>query len=150
MRTAQEIIEQLKMRPIPHEGGWFAPGPRTQALSSITFLLTDTSWGFSAMHRLAVDEGWQWLDGSPVALLRLRAKGRGTLNLLSRQRSSYLVRAGWWQGAAPMGAWSLLSAWCSPAYRPQHFELGQRAPLIEAYPRWTDEITALTRERSEP
>ena len=41
MRTAQEIIDELGMTPIPGEGAWFVPGPRTQELSSITVLLTD-------------------------------------------------------------------------------------------------------------
>ncbi|MCL0138071.1 hypothetical protein M2T37_27715, partial [Klebsiella pneumoniae] len=48
--------------------------PRTQELSSITVLLTDRADGFSAMHKLEVDEGWQWLDGAPVALLRAQLR----------------------------------------------------------------------------
>ncbi|HQY95850.1 MAG TPA: hypothetical protein PLU83_02605, partial [Phycicoccus sp.] len=76
MRTAEQIIRDLKMQPISGEGAWFAPGPRTQELSSITVLLTDQPDGFSAMHSLTIDEGWQWLDGAPVALLRLRRGGR--------------------------------------------------------------------------
>ena len=41
--------------------------------------------GFSAMHRLAIDEGWQWLDGAPAALLRLRPGGSGVLNYVGPQ-----------------------------------------------------------------
>ena len=55
--TAAEVIARLKMQPIPEEGAWFAPGPRTQGLNAITVLLTDQPDGFSAMHRLTIDEG---------------------------------------------------------------------------------------------
>jgi predicted cupin superfamily sugar epimerase len=145
MRTAQEIIDALGMTPIPGEGAWFAPGPRTQELSSITVLLTDATDGFSAMHRLEIDEGWQWLEGSPVALLRLRRGGRGVLNLLDARNRQILVRRGDWQGAAPMGPWALVACWCSPASRDRHFTLGDADELVAAYPTFEREIRALTR-----
>lgn len=145
MSTAAEIRQRLGMRPIPGEGGWFAPGPRVQELSSITVLLTDEPGGFSAMHQLAVNEGWQWLDGAPVALLRLRPRVRGVLNLLDEQNRQILVRSGTWQGAASMGQWSLLSCWCSPAFRDSAFTLGERSELVAAFPSWQREIEALTR-----
>ena len=51
MTTPAEIIARYDMMPIPHEGGWFAAGPRTQDLSNILVLLTSDPEGFSAMHR---------------------------------------------------------------------------------------------------
>ena len=134
MRTAEDLIREMGMQPIPGEGAWFAPGPRTQELSSITVLLTDRADGFSAMHKLEVDEGWQWLDGAPVALLRLRRGGRGVLNLLDSKQRQILVRRGDWQGAAPMGPWSLVACWCSPAFRDKHFTLGDADELTTAFP----------------
>lgn len=145
MRTADEIIATLRMEPIPGEGAWFAPGPRTQGLSAVTVLLTDRPDGFSAMHRLDVDEGWQWLDGAPVALLRLRRSGRGVLNLLDENTRQILVRRGDWQGATTMGAWSLVACWCSPAFREHLFTLGVAADLTAAYPGFAAEIATLTR-----
>lgn len=145
MRTAEQIIAEFGMQPIPDEGAWFAPGPRTQELSSITVLLTDQADGFSAMHKLTIDEGWQWLDGAPVALLRLRRGGRGVLNLLDQRTRQMLVRRGDWQGAAPMGPWSLVACWCSPAFRDSHFTLGDADELIARYPSFEREIRALTR-----
>ena len=62
--SADQVIARLKMEPIPEEGAWFVAGPRTQNLNAITVLLTDQPEGFSAMHRLTIDEGWQWL-GEP-------------------------------------------------------------------------------------
>lgn len=149
MRTAEQIIAELRMKPIPEEGAWFAEGPRTQSLSAILVLLTSSANGFSAMHRLTVDEGWQWLDGAPAALLRLREsrkRNHGTLTLLGDERRQMLVRSGVWQGAATMGDWSLLSCWCSPAFRPQHFTLGDRDELTGKFPSYTAEIAALTRQ----
>ncbi|EAP98062.1 hypothetical protein JNB_13898 [Janibacter sp. HTCC2649] len=148
MRTAEQIIAELKMKPIPGEGAWFVEGPRTQELSSILVLLTSAADGFSAMHQLEIDEGWQWLEGAPAALLRLKESPRrnhGTLTLLSAQRRQMLVRRGVWQGAATMGDWTLLSCWCSPAYRPQHFTLGERDDLTGKFPEYAAEIAALTR-----
>lgn len=145
MSTPEQIRRRLGMKPIPGEGAWFAPGPRIQELSSITVLLTNEDAGFSAMHKLDVNEGWQWLDGAPVALLRLRPNVRGVLNLLDERNRQILVRRGTWQGAASMGEWSLLSCWCSPAYRDSVFTLGDRAELAAEFPGWQREIEALTR-----
>jgi len=149
MRTPEQIIAELKMKPIPDEGAWFVEGPRTQGLSSILVLLTSAEDGFSAMHRLGVDEGWQWLEGAPAALLRLKEgprRNHGTLTLLNQQRRQMLVRSGVWQGAATMGEWTLLSCWCSPAFRPHHFTLGDREHLSTTFPAYATEIAALTRE----
>ncbi|MBR7742704.1 cupin domain-containing protein [Phycicoccus sp. BSK3Z-2] len=135
------------MVPIPEEGGFYVAGPRTQALNGITVLLTDQADGFSAMHRLAVDEGWQWLGGAPAALLRLRPGGSGVLGYLGAEHPQVLVRRGTWMGATPLGYWTLLSCWCAPAFRPEHFELGDRDALTTEYPQFATEIATLTRDR---
>ena len=144
--TAEQVIARLRMEPIPEEGAWFAAGPRTQALNAITVLLTDRPDGFSAMHRLTIDEGWQWLAGAPAALLRLRPGGSGVLNYVGPSTSQFLVRHGTWMGASTLGDWTLLSCWCAPAFRPEHFELGARDELVERYPSYATEIRALTRD----
>jgi len=97
-------------------------------------LLTNRPDGFSAMHRLAVDEGWQWLAGSPAALLRLRRGGSGVLSYVGAERPQVLVRRTTWMGASTLGEWTLLACWCSPAFRPEHFELGDREELVVRYP----------------
>jgi predicted cupin superfamily sugar epimerase len=144
--TAEQVIARLGMQPIPEEGAWFVPGPRTQEMNAITVLLTDRADGFSAMHRLAVDEGWQWLGGAPMALLRLRPGGSGVLNYVGAERHQVLVRRRTWMGASTLGDWTLLACWCAPAFRPEHFELGDRAALSARYPRYAAEVAALTRD----
>lgn len=145
--TAEELIADLAMTPIPEEGAWFAPGPRTRDLSAITLLLTGGPDGFSALHRLAVDEGWQWLAGAPAALLRLAPDGGGDQTILDEDHSQALVPSGTWQGGATRGDWTLLACWCAPAFEPQHFVLGDRAGLTAAYPGFAGEVAALTREQ---
>ena len=144
--SAEEVIDRLGMVPIPEEGGFYVAGPRTQSLNAITVLLTNRADGFSAMHRLAVDEGWQWLAGSPAALLRLRRGGSGVLNYVGEEHSQVLVRRDTWMGATTLGYWTLLSCWCAPAFRPEHFELGEREALTAEYPDFATEIATLTRE----
>jgi predicted cupin superfamily sugar epimerase len=145
VRTADEMIADLGLQPLAQEGSWWAPGPRTRNLSSITVLLTAAPEGFSAIHRLTVDEGWQWVDGSPAVMLRLGPGGRGRLHAIERRTGQVLVTAGTWQGAATLGAWTLLTCWCSPAFTWEGFTLGARAELQEEYPDWEREIEALTR-----
>ena len=145
MRTAEDLIREMGMQPIPGEGAWFAPGPRTQELSSITVLLTARADGFSAMHKLEVDEGWQWLAGSPIDLVTLDASGTGTRHTLDASTPQVLVPAGTWQGAMPRGPWSLLACWCAPAFTDGVFRLGIREELVLAYPGWATDIERLTR-----
>lgn len=144
--SAEQIIARLGMQPIPEEGAWFAPGPRTEGLNGITVLLTDRADGFSAMHRLTIDEGWQWLDGSPMTLLRLGPDGSGVLSHHGALGEQALVPRGTWMGASTLGSWTLLACWCSPAFQPEHFELGRRDDLLREYPGQANEITALTRD----
>jgi uncharacterized protein len=144
--SAEEVIERLGMVPIPEEGAWYVAGPRTQGLNAITVLLTNQPDGFSAMHRLTIDEGWQWLAGAPAALLRLRPGGSGVLNYVGEEHAQVLARKNTWMGATTLGYWTLLSCWCAPAFRPEHFELGTREALVEEYPTFTAEISTLTRD----
>ena len=145
--TADEVIARLGMLPIPEEGAWFAPGPRTIGLNGITALLTDRPDGFSAMHRLTIDEGWQWLAGAPATLLRLHPDGTGDTTTLGPDSPQALVSRGSWMGASTHGAWTLFSCWCAPAFEPEHFELGARDALTAAHPDRAAEITALTRDQ---
>ena len=144
--TAEQVIARLRMRPIPEEGAWFVAGPRTQGLNAITVLLTDRPDGFSAMHRLTIDEGWQWLAGAPAALLRLRPGGSGVLNYVDpRPASSSSAAAPGW---APR-PWA--TGPCSPAGArrrsgPSTSSSATATPSRPHYPRYAAEITALTRD----
>ncbi len=144
-RPAHDVIAALDLQPLEGEGAWWAAGPRTRHLSSITVLLTAGEDGFSAMHKLDVDEGWQWLDGAPAAMLRLGRGGRGSLSSIEARTGQVLVTTGTWQGAATLGDWTLLTCWCAPAFTWEGFTLGDRCALQRDYPDWAREIEVLTR-----
>jgi predicted cupin superfamily sugar epimerase len=145
--TADEVIAALRMQPIPGEGGYFVLGPRVRGLSSITALLTDSPEGFSALHRLSVDEGWQWLAGAPVDLLVIDVRtGDSTWHRIGPGGAGQaVVPAGSWQGAATLGAWSLVACWCAPQFTDEVFELGVRAHLNDSFPHLAADIERMTR-----
>lgn len=143
---ARALLEAHAMEPIPQEGAWFAAGPRTATLNTITALLADSPDGFSALHRLDIDEGWIWLAGAPIRMLRLLPDGTARHDVLDAANRSVLVERGHWQGAATTGAWSLFACWCAPAFENHHFRLGDRAELVARHPGLEPEIRALTRD----
>lgn len=143
--SAAEVIAALKLQPLDHEGAFWAPGPRTLNLSSITSLITDAPDGFSAMHVLSIDEGWQWLAGAPLTMLQLHPDGSTSEHTLDAGNRQLVVPAGVWQGASTTGEWTLIACWCAPAFEWEHFTLGARAELSAAYPSASDRIEELTR-----
>lgn len=144
-KSAAEVIEYLNLQPLDHEGAYWGPGPRNRDLSVIFALLTDTPEGFSAMHALAVTEGWQWLAGSPTSMLQLHPDGSGYEFILDATSTQLIVPQHVWQGASTLGAWSLFSCWCAPGFEWSHFRLGDRTDLIGSHPQFETQITRLTR-----
>ena len=73
-------------------------------------------------------EGWHWHAGGPLAL-SLSAEGRAeeTLqlgpDLGAGQQPFALVPARWWQAAAPILGWTLVSCTVSPAFEFAGFEM---------------------------
>jgi len=143
--TAAEVIATLGLLPLDHEGAFWAPGPRTPTLNTITALVTAAADGFSAMHILEVDEGWQWLAGDPASMLQLRPDGSGDETELNATNSQLIVSRGVWQGTSTLGSWTLVSCWCSPAFEWEHFSLGERDALTAQYPEFSTRIKELTR-----
>ena len=143
--SAADVIKALSLQPLEHEGAFWAPGPRTSHLSSITSLITDAADGFSALHVLSIAEGWQWLGGAPLEMLQLHPDGTSTVHTLDADHPQLVVPAGVWQGASTTGEWTLVACWCSPAFEWEHFTLGDRAELTTAYPNAAARIEELTR-----
>lgn len=137
-----EVVARLDLVPLPVEGGYWAPGPRTAEMNAIFFLMTAGD-GFSAMHRLTVTEGWQWLAGAPAAMLQLGSAAESLP--LSATVPQQIVPAGVWQGCRSEGEWTLVSCWCAPAFTEDCFSLGIRTELEAAYPAAAAEIARLTR-----
>ena len=155
--TAETVVRLLRLEPLDREGGYFRrtaeggpDGSGRRAWSSIHSLLTPD--GFSAMHRLTVDEIWCFHAGDPLELLQLRPDGSGGwvrlgANPAAGESLQVVVPAGTWQGArvAAGGRWALQSCVTVPEFDWAGFELGERAALVAAYPAWSAAVLALTR-----
>ncbi|MFT3830554.1 MAG: cupin domain-containing protein [Opitutaceae bacterium] len=166
MNEIGQIIAQLGMRPLPGEGGWFAPvwrsgerlpdvgwpeRPGRAAGSSILYLLAGAE--FSALHRLRSDEVWHFHAGEAIELLRLDpASGEGEWvrlgpAVLAGEAPQVVVPRGFWQGArlASGSRWALLGCTMAPGWDDADFELGRRAELTAMWPQFDADIAALTR-----
>ena len=166
MSEVEQLIARLGLRPLPQEGGWFAPvwrstelaawdgGAVRDAASSILYLLAGDE--FSALHRLCSDEVWHFHAGDALELLRLDpASGVGGWTrlgpaVLAGDAPQVVVPRGVWQGArlAPGGRWALVGCTMVPGWDEADFELGRRAALAAAWPQFAGAIAALTREDS--
>ena len=99
------------------------------------------------MHRLSIDEGWQWLAGAPAALLRLRPGGSGVLNYVDAATSQFLVRRGTWMGASTPRRVEPAVVLVLPRLPPRALRARATAPTLTAdYPSYAAEIAALTRD----
>ncbi len=141
---AEEVRARYDLSPLPGEGGLWGPGPRTGALSTIRFLITDGPRGASALHSLTVTEGWQWLAGAPAELGQLAAAGTARSTWRDATAGQLVVPPGTWMAARTAGAWTLVSCWCSPAFDFEVFTLGSRAELLATYPQHAELIRAFT------
>lgn len=160
---ATDWIKRLGLLPHP-EGGYFRETYRsplvlpTEALpdhggdrsscTAIYFLVTANAP--SRLHRLATDEVWHHYAGDPLELVVIHPDGRLEYILLGSVDvqgclPQAVVPAGTWFGGRVMGEYALCGCTMAPGFDFADFELGTRAALLEAYPRHSQEIIALTR-----
>jgi uncharacterized protein len=162
MRTAAEIIDFLKLEPLPHEGGFFrqtyvspgrTAGGRTCG-TAIYFLITPA--GFSALHLLQSDEVWHFYAGDAVEHVMIEdLSGTGNRHLLGSdltggQEPQLVVPGGYWQGArlAPgpqVHGWALLGCTMAPGWDERDCLFGGREELLTRFPDWAQDIRTLTR-----
>jgi hypothetical protein len=166
---ASELIQQLGLKPLPVEGGYFRETYRCNDLlhvaglparystakfagSAIYYLLTDEPDCFSAMHRLPTDEIYHFYLGDPVEMLLLHPDGNGERILLGSdlvggQKVQLVVRRDVWQGSRLVsgGSYALLGATMAPAFDPSDFVAGRREELVRDFPSHADMIRQLTR-----
>lgn len=172
--TAEQVIELLRLVPLPVEGGYYRETYRAhEALDAaalparygaprafggaIYYLLYGEH--FSALHRLLTDEVYHFYLGQPVELLLLYSDGRDEVvrlgtDLAAGERAQLVAPRGVWQGsrlanpANDANGFALMGTTMAPAYDQADFELGDRDALIAAYPQRAELIRALTREES--
>ena len=100
------------------------PAPRA-ALTSIYYLLETPQ--FSRWHVVGSDEIWHFHDGSPLELLVYRPATRElSSRVLASPSAGYepvvTVRAGDWQAARSLGAWTLMGCDVGPGFDFEDFQ----------------------------
>jgi predicted cupin superfamily sugar epimerase len=170
--AAEEVIELLRLEPLPVEGGYYRVTYRADETLDVAILPERYSGSratggaiyyllhgdhFSALHRLLTDEVYHFYLGQPVEMLLLYPDGRDEVvrlgtDLAAGERVQAVVPRGVWQGsrlADRADGFALMGTTMAPAYEQADFELGDRKELIAAYPQRADLIRALTREEGE-
>jgi hypothetical protein len=135
---AATLIEKLELSAHP-EGGYFcevdrSPSrvqpldgrPERRALTTIYFLLTAGDVG--RWHRVASDEVWHYYEGDPLELLsadvgfeRVVRRVLGPVD--GATRPVHVVRAGEWQAARSLGAFTLVGCTVGPGFEFSDFEM---------------------------
>lgn len=150
--TADEIIAQLGLAPLPHEGGHWTQVWIDEHFSSIYFLLRPHD--FSAFHQPGGVEQYHHYAGAPAELWQLRPDGTSVLHVLGSdlaagQCPTVVLPDGVWQGSRTLGDWSLLGCTMAPPYHQSRFRLADRAALLASHPDRADVIGQLTRAEPE-
>ena len=132
MKTARDIIEHLNLLPHP-EGGWYRETWKADTKvnkrptgTAIYYLLEADD--LSHWHTVDAAEMWFWHAGGPLALT-VSEDGVSAQNhilgpeLAAGQNPQLLVPTGWWQTAASLGAYTLVSCTVSPGFQFSGFRL---------------------------
>jgi predicted cupin superfamily sugar epimerase len=171
MKTAQDVIAKLDLKPLQDEGGYFketyrsstslpartfgidGSGNRT-VTTAIYFLLAPNS--FSALHRLKSDEIFHFYAGDPVEMVQIDPNGtltRYTIgsDIFSGQIPQVVVPAGTWQALRLKsgGAWALMGTTVAPGFEFEDFELGDRQKMDQLFPQHRKDIIRFSRGPSE-
>jgi len=154
--TYKEVIEHLKLQPLPDEGGYYRQTWQSDESTAIYFLLTPENNGFSALHTLSSVEIYHFYAGDTVQLILFPPEGTpGEIQkvmLGSRlehgEFPQLAIPAGTTQGSCLMdgGEWALLGTTMAPPYSQEIFKLSSRSKMLKDFPDYRDWILRLTRE----
>ncbi|MEO7014855.1 MAG: cupin domain-containing protein [Dokdonella sp.] len=98
----------------------FGDEQRKRAMAtSIYYLLR--AGEISQWHRIDADEIWHWYEGEPIEMLRFDPRGqqltRHRLGPVSSDSAPvFVVPAGCWQAARPLGEYALVGCTVAPGY----------------------------------
>ncbi len=130
----RQLIDTLALKPHP-EGGWYrqifrsdervtrlSDGAERSALTTIYFLLVEGT--FSAWHRVRSDEAWHFYEGEPIEVLtRTHDEEEPQVTRLDAGQRMHVVRAGEWQAARTLGAYTLVGCTVGPGFEFDDFEM---------------------------
>ena len=141
-----DIINSLKLQPLPFEGGFYRETYRDSAMSCIYYLITSES--FSSLHSLCSNELWHFYAGDAAQMVQISPNGElqkfilGT-DLKAGHLPQIVVPSHFLQGTRLVGegAWTLFGCTVTPAFDQSHFTMGQRCEMIKKFPHLFDTIT---------
>ncbi len=167
--TAQWLIDNLKLKPLPREGGYYRetyknrgeiPGDALPARyggarsfsTAIYYLLTPDTC--SAIHRVRSDEIFHFYLGDPVTMLLLYMDSSSEVVTLGNrphlgQHPQYMVPRGVWQGCilSPGGRFALMGTTVAPGFEFDDYEHGCREELLRTYPHQEDLVNRLLKQQ---
>jgi predicted cupin superfamily sugar epimerase len=142
---AEHLIHRLKLEAHVEGGHYrriyestsqvpFASERRPRAAAtSIYYLLRDGE--FSRWHRIDADEIWHWYEGEPLQMLRYDPRdNQFTMHRLGPVEHDsapvFVVPAGCWQAARPLGTYALVGCTVAPGYEWRGFTTLRETPEI--------------------
>ena len=168
--TAEQLMAYLQMQQIPHEGPHFKQLYKSKEVVDGTIgshykgtryaytvgLGLGTEKDFSAMHKLATDEIWNFEGGDPLEMLLLYPDGTGKTviigpDILAGQNMEFVVPKGVWQGTKAINhenGYSLVGNTLTPGFEYADYTPGYRDQLQKGWPQFSDKIAERTREGS--
>jgi predicted cupin superfamily sugar epimerase len=128
---ARQLIAALDLAPHP-EGGWFRETWREsgegRGLATAIYFLLEAGQS-SHWHRVDATELWLFHAGTPP-MLSVSRDEKGPIehvrvgpDVIAGDRPQAIVPKGWWQAAAALEGWALISCVVSPAFQFEGFEL---------------------------
>ena len=152
--TAEEVIDLLKLKPLPMEGGFYHETYRSTERvgeksmgTAIYYLLTPETC--SALHRLPTDEVYHFYLGDTVQLLLLAQESKVVTlgpNLSQGELPQFVVPANTWQGSCliPGGSFALMGTTMAPGFEFSDYEGANREDLLSRYSAVASLIERLT------
>jgi predicted cupin superfamily sugar epimerase len=160
MDSADKIIRELGLAPLPMEGGFYFETYRSAtpaaterkhcAMTGIYYLLKHES--VSTWHKVSSDEIWCYHAGEPAVQLLLFPDGAWEKrvigpDVLNGERPQSLIPAGVWQAAAlrdrTPGSWGLFGAFVAPGFEFSDYTGGSAEELASRWPAAESEMRRL-------
>lgn len=145
----ETVISELRLKPLPHEGGMYRRKFSDQNSSSIYFLIEQDSP--TMLHRLPWPEIFHFYAGAPARIHILGPEpGEARhptlgIGLEEGERPQMLVPGSSWQATETTGAWTLLGTTMAPGFDWDRFELAKRERLLKYWPDQQELIERHTR-----
>lgn len=134
----ETVIRELRLEPLPQEGGMYRRKFKDENSTSIYFLLEPDSP--TMLHRLPGPELFHFYAGAPAKIHILGPEpGEARhpmlgIGLEEGERPQILVPGGTWQAAETTGSWSLVGTTMAPGFHWDRFEIGKPERLLPNWP----------------